>query len=185
MPKKKNKKDKADPTASDAIDALRAAIERTFHATSEGAAGTQKRSRQLVDEVTHAAARIRATIEELRVLDEVKGLRNDLEALGRRIAALENRDGAAKPAASSTASRARTSRAASSRATGTRSTGTTRAKSTGTTRAKSTATAKSTGTTRAKPARTARAKPAAARKPRTTRSSGATRSPRSSGGSSS
>jgi len=179
MPKKKNKKDKADATASDAIEALRAAIERTFHATSEGAAGTQKRSRQLVDEVTHAAARIRATIEELRVLDEVKGLRNDLEALGRRIAALENRDGAAKPAASSTASRARTSRAASSRATGTRSTGTTRAKSTGTTRAKSTATsrAKSTGTTRAKPA--------AARKPRTTRSSGATRSPRSSGGSSS
>jgi hypothetical protein len=175
MPKKKNKKDKADPTASDAIDALRAAIERTFHATSEGAAGTQKRSRQLVDEVTHAAARIRATIEELRVLDEVKGLRNDLEALGRRIAALENRDGAAKPAASSTASRARTTRAASSRATGT----TTRARSTGTSRAKS------TGTTRAKSTGTTRAKPAAARKPRTTRSSGGTRSPRSSGGSSS
>ena len=110
MPKKKNKKDKKDANPSDPVEALRAAIERTFHATTEGAAGTQKRSRQLVDEVTHAAARIRATIEELRVLDEVKGLRNDIEALGRRIAALEARDGAAKPTASKTASRARTTR---------------------------------------------------------------------------
>ncbi len=167
MPKKKNKKDKQDAAASDPIEAVRAAIERTFHATSEGAAGTQKRTRQLVDEVTHAAARIRETIEELRVLDEVKGLRNEIEALGRRIAALEARDSTPKPAASSTASRARTTRTAPSRS-----------KSTGTTRAKS------TGTTRAKPA--AAKKPAAARKPRATRSTAdtRTRSTRSSGNSS-
>jgi predicted nucleic acid-binding Zn-ribbon protein len=155
MPKKKNKKDKQDAAASDPIEAVRAAIERTFHATSEGAAGTQKRTRQLVDEVTHAAARIRETIEELRVLDEVKGLRNEIEALGRRIAALEARDSTPKPA-SSTASRARTTRTAPARS-----------KSTGTTRAKS------TGTTRAKPA--AAKKPAAARKPRATRSTAGTR----------
>jgi hypothetical protein len=175
MPKKKNKKDKKDAAASDPVEAIRAAVERTFHATSEGAAGTQKRSRQLVDEVTHAAARIRATIEELRVLDEVKGLRDDIEALGRRIAALESRESTAKPAASTPASRARTTRTASSRS---KSTGTTRAKSTGTTRAKSSA------TTRAKPA--AARKPATARKPRATRSSTGTRtrSPRSSGSSS-
>jgi hypothetical protein len=166
MAKKKNKKDKKDASPSDPVESLRAAIERTFHATTEGAAGTQKRSRQLVDEVTHAAARIRATIEELRVLDEVKGLRNDIEALGRRIAALEARDG------SSTASRPRATRSASSRSTG----ATTRSRSTGTARAKA------TGTTRAKPAGTARAKPAAARKPRTTRSSSGGGSSRSSSG---
>jgi predicted nucleic acid-binding Zn-ribbon protein len=109
MAKKKNKKDKQDTTASDTVEAVRAAIERTFHATSEGASGT---TRQLIDEVTHAAARIRATMEELRVLEDVKGLRSEIEALSRRVAALEAE--VAKPAPRST-SRSRSTRAASSR----------------------------------------------------------------------
>jgi predicted nucleic acid-binding Zn-ribbon protein len=159
MAKKKNKKDKKDSAPSDPVEAIRAAVERTFHATTDSAAGTQKRTRQLVDEVTHAAARIRATIEELRVLDEVKGLRNDIEALGRRVAALES--GPAKPAPSRS-----TAKPAASRST---------AKP-----AASRSTAKTASAS-------SRAKPAAARKPRTARSSSASTRSRSarSGGSSS
>ena len=119
MAKKKNKKDKPDSTASDTVEAVRAAIERTFQATSEGASGT---TRQLIDEVTHAAGRIRATMEELRVLEDVKGQRTEIEALNRRVAALEAE--VAKPAPRSTSGSRSTrsassgsSRAASSRAT--------------------------------------------------------------------
>ena len=173
MAKKKNKKDKTASASSDPIEAVRAAVERTFHATTDSAAGTQKRTRQLVDEVTHAAARIRATIEELRVLDEVKGLRTEIETLARRVAALESAP--AKPAASRSAAKPAASRSAAKPA-ASRSTAASRSRSTRSTR--STASAKSSGSTRAKPA--------AARKPRTTRSSSAStrsRSTRSSGGS--
>jgi predicted nucleic acid-binding Zn-ribbon protein len=168
MAKKKNKKDKKASASSDPVEAIRAAVERTFHATTDSAAGTQKRTRQLVDEVSHAAARVRTAIEELRVLDEVKGLRNDIEALGRRVAALES-SGAAKPAAS---------RGAASRPAASRSTAATRSRST---RAASTR-AKASGTSaRKSTASTSRAKP------RTTGSSASTRSrsPRASGGGSS
>src|SRR5918997_794234 len=93
---KKDKK-KKDKKGSDAVEAVRSAVERTFQATTEGAAGTQKRTRALVDEVAHAASRIRETIEELRVLEDVRGLRREIEALARRVAALEVRE--SKPAA--------------------------------------------------------------------------------------
>ena len=75
--KDKKKKDKKGSDAAEAVEAVRSAVERTFQATTEGAAGTQKRTRALVDEVAHAASRIRETIEELRVLEDVKGLRRD------------------------------------------------------------------------------------------------------------
>src|SRR5215212_8047850 len=88
---KKNQGSKAG--ASDAVDAVRGAVERTFQAAAEGAAagaaGGQKRTRELVDEVTTAAARIRETIEDLRVLDDIRGLRGEIENLARRVAALE------------------------------------------------------------------------------------------------
>src|SRR5919108_463927 len=96
--KDKKKKDKAESGAADAVEAVRAAVERTFKATTEGAAGTQRRTRDLVDEVAHAAARIRETIEELRVLDDLRGLRAEVEALSRRVAALEAAGEAAKSA---------------------------------------------------------------------------------------
>ncbi|HET9738051.1 MAG TPA: hypothetical protein VFP78_08010 [Solirubrobacteraceae bacterium] len=172
MAKKKNKKDKKGSASSDPVEAVRAAVERTFHATTDSAAGTQKRTRQLVDEVTHAAARIRATIEELRVLDEVKGLRTEIEALARRVAALES--SSAKPAASRSTAKPAASRSAAKPA-ASRSTGASRSRAT-----RTTTSAKSSGTTRAKPAAT--------RKPRTTPSSSAStrsRSTRSSGGGSS
>jgi hypothetical protein len=100
MAKKKDKKDKRDKRgsdAADAVEAVRSAVERTFQATSEGAAGTQKRTRALVDEVAHAAARIRETIEDLRILEDVRGLRREIETLTRRVTALEGRVTQATP----------------------------------------------------------------------------------------
>src|SRR5919106_886216 len=95
--KKKNKEQGSD--AADAVEAVRSAVERTFQATTEGAGVTQKRTRALVDEVTHAASRIRETIEDLKVLEDVRGLRAEIEGLARRVAALEIRDGKRAPAA--------------------------------------------------------------------------------------
>jgi hypothetical protein len=97
MAKKNKKKDKKGSDAAEAVEAVRSAIERTFQATSEGAAGTQKRTRALVDEVAHAAARIRETIEDLRVLEDVRGLRREVEALSSRVGALEGRVAEAWP----------------------------------------------------------------------------------------
>ena len=94
---KKNKKDKKGSDAAEAVEAVRSAIERTFQATSEGAAGTQKRTRALVDEVAHAAARIRETIEDLRVLEDVRGLREEIASLTSRVGALEGRVAEAWP----------------------------------------------------------------------------------------
>jgi hypothetical protein len=111
--KDKKKKDRQGSGAADAVEAVRSAVERTFQATTEGAVGTQKRTRELVDEVAHVAARIRETIEDLRLLEDVRGLRGEIEALARRVAALEARDGkaASDPSAASGA-------AASSKASG-------------------------------------------------------------------
>jgi hypothetical protein len=97
MAKKNKKKDKKSSDAAEAVEAVRSAIERTFQATSEGAAGTQKRTRALVDEVAHAAARIRETIEDLRVLEDVRGLRQEIQSLTSRVGALEGRVAEAWP----------------------------------------------------------------------------------------
>src|SRR5688572_9430684 len=90
--KDKKKKDKQKGSdAADAVEAVRSAVERTFQATTEGAATTSKRTRSLVDEVAAAASRIRAAIEDLPILEDAKGLRSEIEGLARRAAALEVR----------------------------------------------------------------------------------------------
>jgi hypothetical protein len=89
--KDKKKKDKKGSDAAEAVEAVRSAVERTFQATAEGAASTSKRTRTLVDEIGHAAARVRETLEELRVFEDVRGLRAEIEALARRVTALETR----------------------------------------------------------------------------------------------
>jgi hypothetical protein len=97
--KDKKKKDKQKGSdAADAVEAVRSAVERTFQATTEGAATTSKRTRNLVDEVAAAASRIRETIEDLKVLEDVRKLRADIEGLARRVAALENRSAPSRPA---------------------------------------------------------------------------------------
>jgi hypothetical protein len=151
--KTKKKKDTKGSDAADAVEAVRSAVERTFQATTEGAAGTQKRTRALVDEVAHAAARIRETIEDLRVLEDVRGLRAEIEGLARRVAALEIRDGKRAPAASAPSRPAPAKRTATAK----RST----AKRTPAKRGSKPAAAKTRAKPRAKPrAKTARAKPA-------------------------
>ena len=97
--KDKKKKDKQKGSdAADAVEAVRSAVERTFQATTEGAATTSKRTRNLVEEVAAAASRIRETIEDLKILEDVKGLRSEIEGLARRVAALENRSAPSRPA---------------------------------------------------------------------------------------
>src|SRR5918992_532177 len=98
--KKSGKRDKAAAGAAEAADPLRAAVERTFSASAEGAKSTRGRAK----DVTAAANRIREVLED-RVLEELKGLRSDVEGLAKRVAALEvgPLGGSSKPARSTTA----------------------------------------------------------------------------------
>jgi polyhydroxyalkanoate synthesis regulator phasin len=83
-------------------DALRTAVDQTFHAAAGGAQVTRDRAQELVDELSHTAARVRDLFDDLRppTGDEIRSLREDLRALQRRVAELENRSGAGKQAAS-------------------------------------------------------------------------------------
>ena len=125
--KDKKKKDKKSSSASDPVEAVRSAVERTFKATTEGSAGAQKRGRDFVEEIAHAAKRFRESLGDLKVLED---LRKEVESLRARVTALEN---AVKPASTTTRTATRSTAAKSSAAkpaatraksTGTRSTGT-------------------------------------------------------------
>src|SRR4051794_14475700 len=101
MAKKDKKKQKdAKSAETDPVAALRSAFERTFSASAEGAQATRDRTREIVDEIANAAGRLRHTLEDMRVLDEVKRLRSEVEALAARVSSLEipRGGGAAKSA---------------------------------------------------------------------------------------
>ena len=156
-----------------------------------GADAVRGRATDLVEEITGAAQRMRKTLEDINVVEELKGLRNQVEQLADRVGALEvggrrvsggtaakraaspqSKFGAAKSAAKSTGTRAKT--AAKSTRSATKSTGT-RAKSTGT-RAK--AASKSTGTrakSTAKKSTSTAKKSTSARKPAARRTSSASK----------
>jgi hypothetical protein len=104
MPKKDKKAAKKDKgrEPADVVDAVRGAVERTFQATAGGTEGARDRGRSLLDDVASAAQRIRESFDDLRVLEDVKGLRAEIEALSRRVAELEKQQ-AAKPAAAAAA----------------------------------------------------------------------------------
>src|SRR3954451_21505334 len=112
---KSKKKDKKDGAQSEAVDAIRAAIERGLQVSAEGAQATRERTRELVDEIAAAAGRVRQSFEDMRVLDELKRLRSDVEALARRVPPLE-RPPASKPSATTSSSPAAKPAAAKSRA---------------------------------------------------------------------
>ena len=102
MAKKDKKKDKKDSKAADtdALAAIRSAVERTLQASAEGASATRERTREIVDEIAAAAGRVRNTLEDMRILDEVKRLRSEVESLAARVAAYESKSApSAKPAA--------------------------------------------------------------------------------------
>src|SRR3954451_12979674 len=88
------KKDGRDP--SDVVDAVRGAVERTFQATAGQTEGARDRGRTLLDEVASAAQRIRESFDDLRVLEDMRGLRAEIQSLSERVAALEK--STAKPA---------------------------------------------------------------------------------------
>ena len=102
---KKDKKasKKKDPTLprdpADVVEAVRGAVERTFQATAGGTEGARDRGRSLLDDVASAAQRIRESFDDLRVLEDVKGLRAEIEALSKRVAELEKKQAAAPAAA--------------------------------------------------------------------------------------
>ena len=54
---------------------------------------TRERTREIVDEIAAAAGRVRNTLEDMRVLDEVKRLRSEVESLAARVASLEIKPG--------------------------------------------------------------------------------------------
>jgi cell division septum initiation protein DivIVA len=103
MPKKDKKAAKKDKgrDPADVVDAVRGAVERTFQATTGGTEGARDRGRSLLDDVASAAQRIRESFDDLRVLEDVRGLRAEIEALSKRVAELEKQK--AKPAAPASA----------------------------------------------------------------------------------
>jgi hypothetical protein len=121
MAKSSKKKDKKDGAQSEAVDAIRAAIERGLQVSAEGAQATRERTRELVDEIASAAGRVRQSLEDMRVLDELRKLRTEVEALAARVSALE-RPRAATPATPATTASASRPAAAKSRAKKTTST---------------------------------------------------------------
>ncbi|HET8952732.1 MAG TPA: hypothetical protein VFN44_19555 [Solirubrobacteraceae bacterium] len=168
MPKK-DKKKAAEPKKgksrepADVVDAVRGAVERTFQATTGSTEGARDRGRSLLDDVASAAQRIRESFDDLRVLEDVKGLRAEIEALSRRVAELEKQKAAAPAAAPAAAAKpvAPPKRAPAKRATPTRKPSATTRKAPAKPSAAGTA-AKTTGP-KPKPATTTRRKPAATR----------------------
>ena len=97
MPKKDKKASKKDKSRepADVVEAVRGAVERTFQATTGGTEGARDRGRSLLDDVASAAQRIRESFDDLRVLEDVRGLRSEVEALSKRVAELEKQQAAA------------------------------------------------------------------------------------------
>ena len=99
--KASKKKDSALPREpTDVVEAVRGAVERTFQATAGQTEGARDRGRTLLDEVASAAQRIRESFDDLRVLEDVRGLRAEIDALSKRVAELEQKQApatAAKP----------------------------------------------------------------------------------------
>jgi hypothetical protein len=104
--KKDGKKDTAPAGAVEAVEAVRNAVERTFAATAKEAQSLRGPAPEFAGDLANAANRIREVLES-RVLDELKGLRSDMEGLAKRVSALEGSRAAtaSKPAARKPAAR--------------------------------------------------------------------------------
>lgn len=166
MPKK-DKKKAADTKKekgrepADVVEAVRGAVERTFQVTAGQTEGARDRGRTLLDDVASAAQRIRESFDDLRVLEDVRGLRAEIEALNKRVAELEKKQAAAPTAAAkakATPAKPAAGRAATTRRTPAKSASTAAKKAPAKPSAAATA-AKTTGP-QAKPS-TPRRKPAA------------------------
>jgi polyhydroxyalkanoate synthesis regulator phasin len=98
MAKKKDKK----PAGRG--DAVRSAVDQAFQATAGQAGTARDRAQDIVDELTQAAGRVRDVLDELRppTGDELRSLQQSIDALEKRVAALEATQ---KPASRSTPAR--------------------------------------------------------------------------------
>jgi ABC-type transporter Mla subunit MlaD len=107
--KDKPSKDKAPGRA----DAVRSAVDQAFSASAAQAEQGRERAQDIVDQLAQAAGRVRDVLDELRppTGDEVKSLRQSIESLERRIAALE----AAQDAQPETRTRTKPKRASAKR----------------------------------------------------------------------
>ncbi len=78
---------------TDAADAVRSAVDRTYQATVGQADVTRERAQEIVDELAQAAGKVRATLADLRVVtrEDLRPLQEEIAALHRRITALEAR----------------------------------------------------------------------------------------------
>src|SRR5215218_3023515 len=112
--KDKKKKDTKGSDATDALEAVRGAVERALPE------GSKARGREIVDEVARAVVRVRASLEEHRVLDDLRGLRGEIESLARRVGALESRDTKTTSATTSASGAASRPAAAKTRSTASR-----------------------------------------------------------------
>jgi hypothetical protein len=132
---KKNKKDKKGSGPADTVDAVRSAVERALPE------GSKERGAQIVDEVARAVTRVRESLEQHGVFDELGKLRNEVESLARRVASLERPSStpASTTKARSTASKPATSR---SRSTATKASRTTTSKASRSTTSKTRTTKK-------------------------------------------
>ena len=88
MGKKKDKKEAQSAETSPA-DGLRSAVESAIAAAFGGAASTRGRAQELVDEIGTATSRVREVLDDLRVLEDLRGLRTEIQTLATRVAALE------------------------------------------------------------------------------------------------
>lgn len=81
-----------DPKPSSRVESVRSVAAQALEATAEQAAATQRRASSLADELFHAAGRVREALEELRpsTAEDVKALRERLDALEARVAARES-----------------------------------------------------------------------------------------------
>jgi sec-independent protein translocase protein TatB len=102
------KQDKRPKTRTDQV---RAAVDQAFTATAGQAQVTRERAQEIADELATAASRVRDALDELRppTGDELRSLTTRLDALEKKVAALEatpaKRTPARKPAARKPAAR--------------------------------------------------------------------------------
>ena len=80
---RKKKDTKKSSGRADTVEAVRSAVERALPE------GSRDRGRELVDEVARAVTRVRHSLEEHGVFDELGKLRAEVESLARRVGNLE------------------------------------------------------------------------------------------------
>jgi polyhydroxyalkanoate synthesis regulator phasin len=121
---KKKDKDKDRAKGAGRADAVRSAVDQAFTTTAEQSVAAAEQGRDaaqdIVDQLAQAAGRVREVLDDLRppTGDDVRSLKRSIDALERRVAALEQattKPAARKPAARKPAAKRTTTRSASSK----------------------------------------------------------------------